>query len=512
VKPLADDDLVRCDQVPVVVEYRLGPDQWVSASSSRNADIRFVDIQRYSHLFIGLPQIRTARWSYPPHDTPDLYQGTPLNSIDRPEHHGSRASGKRSPLPVRHGRQKVANPAQFVVKVVGAALVVMLVSAVGVGSFALVNMLSAIKPGIHLASVAAGHSPAPLTPMKGAINVLLTGTDTRTGQGGQFATAQELAGSSGVGSNDVTMVLHISADHKSATVISIPRDLLVPVPVCQNGSGVTPASSSAMFNTALARGGLSCVVVTAEQLTGLTIPYAAEISFDGVIALSNSVGGVSVCLASPVVDPYTGLNLQAGTQTLAGADALAFVRSRHGVGDGSDLGRISNQQLFLSSLVRKITSAGVLGNPITLYSLAQAAVTNMQLSDTLTQPVTLVSIALAFKNVSLDHVVFLQYPAVSDPADPGRVLPDTTAAATLNSALAADAPVQLTGAPGRAAVLDTSVPTATNTPTAVPSAPASAGTATSAPTPAASAAPTAVALPPTVTGQTAAQQTCTAGN
>jgi LCP family protein required for cell wall assembly len=415
-------------------------------------------------------------------------------------------------MPVRHGRQKAVGPARFVARLVATALAVVLVSAAGVAAFALVNTLSGVKPGIHLASLATdnpgGAAPAPPTSMDGAINVLLTGTDTRTGQGGRFAAVQELAGSSGAGSNDVTMVLHIAADHKSAAVISIPRDLLLPIPACQNGNVVTPASSSAMFNTALSRGGLSCVVVTAEQLTGLTIPYAAEISFDGVIALSNSVGGVTVCLASPLVDPYVGLNLKAGKQTLTGADALAFVRTRHGIGDGSDLGRISNQQLFLSSLIRKITSAGVLANPITLYSLAQAAVTNMQLSDTLTQPATLVSIALAFKNVSLDHVVFLQFPSVQDPAQPGRVIPDSTAAATLDAALAADVPVQLAGTLGRAAVLDTPAPTPTNLSTPVPTNRASPSPPSAAPTPTR----TAVALPPTVTGQTAAQQTCTKGN
>src|SRR6185437_10643347 len=136
-------------------------------------------------------------------------------------------------------------------------------------------------------------------------------------------------------------------------------------------------------NTTLSTGGLSCVVLTAEALTGLTIPYAAEISFDGVSAMSDAVGGVTVCLATPLTDPYVGLNLPAGQQTLVGAQALAFVRSRHGVGDGSDLGRISNQQLFLSALLRTVTSAGVLTNPLTLYTLAKAATSNATLSDTL---------------------------------------------------------------------------------------------------------------------------------
>jgi LCP family protein required for cell wall assembly len=391
-----------------------------------------------------------------------------------------------------------------------------MISGVGVAAYAVVDTVASIKPGIHL--MAAPGSPVPTPPaigaVDGAVNILLAGTDTRTGQGGQFSSANELSGSSGAGNNDVTMVLHISADHQHATVISIPRDLMVPIPSCPTPKGgSTYAQSSGMFNTTLSIGGLSCVVLTAQALTGLTIPYAAEISFDGVIAMSNAVGGVTVCLATRVVDPYVGLKLAAGTQTLVGAQALAFVRSRHGVGDGSDLGRISDQQLFLSALLRQITSAGVLGNPVTLYSLAHAATTNMVLSDTLTQPTTMVAIALALKNVSLSNIVFLQYPVGTDPANVNRVVPDRTGVAILKSALAADQPLQLTGSLGvaaQAAPGSTPATTAPATPgsaTGAPSAPATTGP-TAVPTPTS----TSVALPKNVTGQTAAQQTCTKGN
>ena len=129
------------------------------------------------------------------------------------------------------------------------------------------------------------------------------------------------------------------------------------------------------------------------------------------------------------------LNLAAGPQTLEGDEALSFLRSRHGVGDGSDLGRISNQQVFLSALVRKVKSAGVLGNPLALYPLAKAAVTNMQFSDTLTDPTTLVKIGLALKSIDLNRLVFVQYPTVPNPRDPNRVIPDTVNAEAVNLAL-----------------------------------------------------------------------------
>jgi LCP family protein required for cell wall assembly len=431
-----------------------------------------------------------------------------------PHHDKFRDRRRGGPAPVRHGRLKRRRPHTAILKLIGATLAVALVSSAGVAAYAVADTVTSIKPGIHLVT-APGQTPPAVGAADGAVNLLLTGTDTRSGQGGQFSTAQELAGSSGAGSNDVTMVLHISADHTNATVISIPRDLVTSVPACPNGKGGTSSpQSAAMFNTTLATGGLSCVVLTAEKLTGLSIPYAAMISFDGVIGMSNAVGGVDVCLATALKDPYVGLNLPAGQQTLVGADALAFVRSRHGVGDGSDLGRISNQQLFLSALLRKVTSAGVLSNPVTLYTLAHAAVTNMALSDTLTQPTTLVSIALALKSISLNNIVFLQYPTRADPANPNRVVTDAPSASLLQSALASDQPVQLSGklgaateaAPGTTQT-PTPPPAPTGSATVRPTAPSTGG-ATSTPTPT----PTRVALPSTVTGQTAADQTCTKGN
>jgi len=396
--------------------------------------------------------------------------------------------------PTRHGRLTRPSPVRGALKLVGIVLAVLAVSIASVTGIAVFSTLSSIKSGVHLTHLAGQKVvPAPqVAAATGAINLLLAGTDSRTGQAG-FQDKADLAGSSGAGNNDVTMVLHISADHTHAVVISIPRDELVTIPACPQPNGrVRPGATMAMFNTTVSRGGLPCVVLAAEQLTGLNIQYAALISFDGVIAMSNAVGGVTVCLATPVVDPYVGLNLPAGQVTLQGADALAFVRSRHGIGDGSDLGRISNQQLFLSALMRKISSEGVLNNPLTLYKLANAAVSNMEFSDTLAAPTTMVAIALALKHISLNNIVFLQYPTTTSAAYPGRVVAEQPDDQILNAALASDQPLVLSGKLGAATVLAPGT-----SPTA---------SATAAPTGASS---TGITLPADVTGQTAAEQTCT---
>ncbi len=430
----------------------------------------------------------------------------------RRELHGS--AQPTGPQPVRHGRLKVGSPVAALFRILGIAVAVALVGSLSVAGIAIWQVTSSIKTGVHLTDKngKAIQPPPNVGAIEGGVNLLLAGTDTRTGQGGAYSSKAELAGSSGAGNNDVTMLLHISADHSSATVVSFPRDLMVPMPACPLANGKTVgATSQAMFNTALSRGGLNCVVLTVEKMTGLSIPYAAEITFDGVVGMSNAVGGVTVCIASPINDPYVGLNLGAGEATLVGNIALAFVRSRHGVGDGSDLGRISNQQVFLSALARKLTSAGVLSNPLQLYSIAKTAANSMTLSDGLTNPTTMVAIALALKDIGLGNMVFLQYPTSSDPANPNRVIPIASSAAVLNAALVADQPIQLSGQVGRAAELD---PNATVSPSVAPAptATSKAGTkSTAAPTPTPTvSAPTApvVVLPSTITGQTAAQQTC----
>jgi LCP family protein required for cell wall assembly len=385
-------------------------------------------------------------------------------------------------------------------RLIGIAVAVVLVAGGSIAGIAIYQVTSSITTGVHLTdgNGKAIQPPPNVGAIEGGVNLLLVGTDTRTDQSG-FGDKRNLAASSGAGNNDVNMLLHISADHTNATVVSFPRDLLVAIPACPRSNGTTAsATSAAMFNDALSRGGLNCVVLAAEALTGITIPYAAEITFDGVIGMSDAVGGVTVCLATPINDGHVGLNLPAGNNTLVGQDALAFVRTRYGVADGSDIGRISNQQIFLSALARQLSSGKVLANPVQLYSIAKAAASNMTLSDGLTNPTTLVSIALALKNIGLGNITFVQYPTVSDPSASGRVLAVTSAATILNAAIIADQPIQLSGKLGRAAVLD---PSATAVPT-----PAATGkaTATPAPTPSSDA----VTLPSTITGQTAEQQTC----
>ncbi len=160
----------------------------------------------------------------------------------------------------------------------------------------------------------------------------------------------------------------------------------------------------------------------------------------------------------------------------------------------------------MSRLAQKLMGQGTFSNPAQLYKLATVALQNATVSDTLTNPLTLVQIALAVKSVPFNQMVFLQYPTSTDPTNPNRVVPNYTAADALWSALAANAQIQLTGkaSQGYGVVVQPSTPapapaaTAGSTPTATPAPTSSAGSA--------------VALPSSIAGQTAAEQTCSNGN
>lgn len=419
----------------------------------------------------------------------------------------------RRPL-ARHGRLPRRRGWTTLASMVASAVAVVLVSGTSVAAIAGAQLATAPTTVQLSTDDQSTAQTADITAIKGGANILLIGSDTRVGQ---FDSADDVQGAR----NDVTMLIHISQDHQQLTAISFPRDLMVPIPACSNPeTGTTyPAATSAQFNTALGNGGVSCVVDTVENLTGLSIPYAGLITFDGVIEMSNALGGVDVCVADPINDTYTGLHLTAGSHNLEGSDALAFLRTRHGVGDGSDLARISSQQVFLSALLRKVTADGTLSNPITLYKLAGAALSNMTLSDGLAQARTLVGLAGALRGMSTANMLFVQYPVADDPADSARVIVDQDAAHTLNVALQNDQKTSLSDSTTGRASEESSSGTATTAPSTGGSTGSSgsstgssgttssgSGTSTSAAT------PTSTPLPSSITGQSASEETCSVGN
>ena len=253
----------------------------------------------------------------------------------------------------------------------------------------------------------------------------------------------------------------------------------------------------------LSRGGLGCVATAVESLTGSRIRFAAQISFQGVIELSTAVGGVPICFTGPIDDPRSGLSIpSAGTFHLSGEQALALLRSRHGVGDGSDLARISTQQVFLSSLARTLRARATLADPVRLYAIADTASRTMVLSTDLADPGTLASLATTVAGIPVETMALVTYPYLPHG---NRVVPDKATATTLFGLIAADQPLHLDAShTGRGAT--TAQPTPT-TPRA-PAAPARSGGGPSTSGGPAPTSPTASSLPKNVDGQNADQATC----
>ncbi|CAN5167678.1 hypothetical protein BH11ACT3_BH11ACT3_01200 [soil metagenome] len=400
----------------------------------------------------------------------------------------------------RHGRLKRSAGWKTALGVIGGTLAVVLVAGSSVGAIAAWQLQSQIET-VTIGADTEGPPPN-IAAFTGGFNVLLVGSDTREGQGG-------IGGNESSVLNDVTMLLHVAQDQKSATLVSMPRDMVVPLPACENGG---PATGQPI-NVTLYYGGLNCTVLTVQNLTGLDIQFAGLITFQGVIAMSNAVGGVDVCTDGSIFDPYTGLNIEgAGSHTLTGEQALAFLRSRHGVGDGSDLGRIGSQQVYLSSLVRKIKSDDTLNDFGKLYGIAQAATQNITLSDNFSHLDTLVSVALVLKNIPLENIVMVQYPSKTGGTGifSGKVQPVTSVANALFAAIKADQPIalddnSLEGAHG-GSTLDPNAPAPGTTPEPEPT------DGTAPPTIAPEDTSPAAVLVPGVKGQSAAQYTCSVSN
>ena len=290
-----------------------------------------------------------------------------------------------------------------------------------------------------LVTVELPNSPDPILPsigeIDGGFNVLVVGSDTRAGQGDGFEFVDtEL--------NDVNLLVHVSKNHDHAVVVSFPRDLLLDIPACPQADGTESRQRSMEpLNTTMGIGGLPCVALTIEQLTGLDIGYAGLMTFAGVAQLSTAVGGVEICVDAPLVDPWSGIDLpEAGYHTLEGYQALAFLRTRKGVGDGSDLSRISSQQVYMSALARTLQADGVLNDVTKLYGLAQVAANTMVLSTSLGSLDVMVAMARALRGIPNDNIVFIQYPVLdADPElYPGRVVPNEVLAKTVAERLQAD--------------------------------------------------------------------------
>jgi LCP family protein required for cell wall assembly len=255
----------------------------------------------------------------------------------------------------------------------------------------------------------------------GVQNIIILGSQTRGGQGPGFGATYD----DDTNLSDNLLLVHLDATHTHATILSIPRDTEVYEPQCTSPSGgIVPAQQQAIIDGAMNAGGPSCAVATVEALTGITLDHFIEFDFDSFRTMVDTIGGVEVCLPQAVDDPYSGLNLSAGRHLISGYQALAFVRTRHGVGDGSDLGRIELQQEFFSSLIQKVKSENTLENPLEMYDIANIATKALTVDSGLGTVAKLLSLASTLRNLHTNNVTFITMPTILDPANNDRLLPE----------------------------------------------------------------------------------------
>ena len=245
-----------------------------------------------------------------------------------------------------------------------------------------------------------------------ALNYLLVGTDTRAGlTKAQLRQLRVGNSKTAAGSRSDTMLLvHISKARDMATIISIPRDSLVTIPehVSSLNKKTIVAAAKGKINAAFAFGGAPLLIQTIENESGIRIDHYIEIGFAGFAGMVDALGGIEVCTKRDIDDPNSHLVLAAGVHTLNGVEALKYVRTRDFDGMG-DLGRMQRQQQFMSAVLRKVTSTGVLLNPIKLVNFFNAAIATVKTDSELNQS-DLLTLAKQMKNLSASKVRTLTIP------------------------------------------------------------------------------------------------------
>ncbi|CAL9478522.1 Polyisoprenyl-teichoic acid--peptidoglycan teichoic acid transferase TagU [Streptomyces sp. enrichment culture] len=286
------------------------------------------------------------------------------------------------------------------------------------------------------AELARFEKERPTALVKDARNILVIGSDSRAGEENR-----RYGRDVGTERSDTAILLHLSAGRRSATAVSIPRDLMVDVPGCLGRDGTRTEPAFAALNTAFEKGGSACAVRTVEKLTDIRVDHHIVVDFHGFKEMVDAVGGVEVCLREPIDDKAAALELPAGRVTLNGEQALGYVRARKSLGDGSDTDRMERQQRFLGALVSKVHSNDVLLNPVKLYPVLDAATSSLTTDPELASLRGLYELVRGLRNIPTEHVQFLTVPREAYVHDVNRDQLAEPAAEELFDRLRRDAPV-----------------------------------------------------------------------
>ena len=317
-----------------------------------------------------------------------------------------------------------------------------------------------------------------------AVNILVVGTDSRSGASGELGAGDEdeVPGLR----NDSTMVIHVSADRSRVQIVSIPRDTLVDIPACKHRDGtVSEPTSDDMFNNAMVYGadggdapedvgpGIACVKSTVEKLSGMTIDAFMVVDFAGFVRMIDALGGVWFNIPERIDDDSAQLYIDAGCWKLSGTHALAYMRSRKAQGDGSDISRIGRQQQLISAMLRELQAKDYVTDSGALLTFLQAAIQAVNVSPNLGDASADASLLInVLQKVDRSNIQFVTMPVEEPSWDPNRRIPSEPMARNVWNALENDQalPVGTTFTDGNGAQLVVPDPTvATAPPTTTPS-------------------------------------------
>ncbi|MGW2342942.1 LCP family protein [Streptomyces sp. NPDC001661] len=335
------------------------------------------------------------------------------------------------PTSRRGGRSRARVKKRRTGRIVLLVLLVLVLAGAG-SAYYLYSRLDNNLHGVDLDKALGTDRPEKL-PTSGQ-NILVLGSDSRAGANASLGTGK-VAGAR----SDTALVMHIPEGRTRATAVSIPRDTLVTRPECTKEDGSSlPSAKRVMFNSVYSLAGPACVVKTVEAMSGIRMDHFLEIDFSGFKGLVDSIGGVTVTVDKPIHDKSSGLDLGAGTHKLDGTQSLAFVRTRHGVGDGSDLGRIGLQQEFMIALLSEIKKQDLLGSPTKTYKIADSLTESLTTDSGLASLTSLGKFARSMNGVDPASMETIMLPVAYDKTDPNRVVAAEPQAGTLWKAIRQD--------------------------------------------------------------------------
>ncbi|CAL9312547.1 LCP family protein [Streptomyces sp. SudanB52_2052] len=289
-----------------------------------------------------------------------------------------------------------------------------------------------LNGNIHKGRRSSGASGAARTGPNAAgqtpLNILLIGSDSRASdENVTLGGGRDSRGNPPLG--DVQMLIHLAADRRSASVVSVPRDTRVDIPKCTDpATGKTYPPVNTIINASLARGGAGCTLATWENLTDTYIDHWMTIDFAGVVRMADAIGGVEVCVRQnvwdrplPGVPGGSGLKLTAGRKKVQGVQALQWLRTRHAW--GSDPLRARAQHMYMNAMIRTLKAQNVFTDTGRLTDLAEAATRSLHVSEEIGTVKRLYDLGTQLRTVPTDRITMTTLPTAQDPQDANHLVP-----------------------------------------------------------------------------------------